>query len=113
MFDLGDPIYIYSFCGAYNWFDERSGKNKIKMDLKFSNCCMKGKIVLSLLKKPHDLLYNLLHGSDHRCDHFSENIRAYNSMFSFTSIGGRVVSSINIGYGPSQFVLSGQNYHWI
>lgn len=95
------------------WFDERCGKSKRKTNLKFSDCCMKGKIVLPLLKKPPDALYNILYGSDHRSNHFRENIRAYNSMFSFTSIGGKVLSSINNGSGPPQFVLSGQNYHRI
>lgn len=34
-------------------------------------------------------------------------------MFAFTSIGGKVVSSVNDGGGPPQFILSGQNYHRI
>jgi len=34
-------------------------------------------------------------------------------MFSFTSIGGKVQSSVNDGFGPPQFILHGQNYHRI
>jgi len=34
-------------------------------------------------------------------------------MFSFTSIGGKIHSSINDGSGPPQFILNGQNYHRI
>jgi len=34
-------------------------------------------------------------------------------MFSFTSIGGNVQSSIDDGYEPPQFILHGQNYHRI
>ena len=34
-------------------------------------------------------------------------------MFSFTSIGAKIHSSINDGCGPPQFILSGQNYHHI
>jgi len=34
-------------------------------------------------------------------------------MFSFTSIGTKIHSSINDGCGPPQFILSGQNYHRI
>lgn len=74
---------------------------------------MKGKVVLPYLLKPPVLLYNLLHGIDARAKHFKDNIRAYNSMFAFTSIGGKVDSSLNNGGGPPQFVLSGQNYHRI
>ncbi|KAL7592216.1 hypothetical protein Lser_V15G33892 [Lactuca serriola] len=40
-----------------------------------------------------------------------KNIRRYNSMFSFTSMGGKVDSSINTGNTSYIFRLSGQNYH--
>lgn len=45
--------------------------------------------------------------------HFMENIRAYNSMFSMTSIGAQVDDSVNRGVGPYVFKISGQIYHWI
>lgn len=45
---------------------------------------------IPLLKKPPKLVLTLMNGSDHRSQHFKEKIRAYNNMFSFTSIGGRV-----------------------
>ncbi|XP_062074098.1 uncharacterized protein LOC133778245 [Humulus lupulus] len=44
---------------------------------------------------------------------FRKNIRAYNSMFAFTSMGGRVDTSINQSAGPYTFRISGQNYHHI
>jgi len=34
-------------------------------------------------------------------------------MFSFTSIGDKVQSSVNDGFGPPQFILLGENYHRI
>ena len=34
-------------------------------------------------------------------------------MFSFTSFGAKIHSSINDGCDPPQFILSGQNYHRI
>lgn len=74
---------------------------------------MKGKVKLPFLQKPPELLYKLMNGEDHRSIHYKENIRAYNSMFSFTSIGGKVDTSYNHGGGPPQFILSGQNYHRI
>lgn len=79
----------------------------------FSLCCLKGKVQLPLLEKPPELLFNLSTGIDNRSNHFNENIRAYNSMFSFTSLGGKIEGSINDGAGPPQFILSGQNYHRI
>ncbi|KAH7666177.1 DNA helicase protein [Dioscorea alata] len=42
---------------------------------------------------------------------FKEQIRIYNSLFQFTSLGGIVDNSINQRPGPYVFKLSGQNYH--
>ncbi|XP_070006395.1 uncharacterized protein [Nicotiana sylvestris] len=45
--------------------------------------------------------------------YFRENIRTYNSIFAFTSMGGKVDFSVNKTKGPRTFRLSGQNYHQI
>ncbi|GJR10890.1 hypothetical protein Tco_0793542 [Tanacetum coccineum] len=45
--------------------------------------------------------------------HFMENIRAYNQMFSMTSLGAHIDESVTIGRGPYVFKISGQLYHWI
>ena len=58
-------------------------------------------------------MLELLNGQDSRSQHYLQNIRSYNGMFSFTSIGGNIQSSINDGYGPPQFILHGQSYHRI
>ncbi|XP_075079773.1 uncharacterized protein LOC142165026 [Nicotiana tabacum] len=50
-------------------------------------CCDRGKIKLLDLKKPPEVLEQLLFGSGHKSSHFRENIRSYNSIFSFTSMG--------------------------
>ncbi|XP_072087015.1 uncharacterized protein [Arachis hypogaea] len=34
-------------------------------------------------------------------------------MFAFTSLGGKVLDSVNDGSGPPQFIITGQNYHQI
>ena len=81
--------------------------------MEFSICCQKGKVQLPFLQKPPELLNNLLNGEDPRSKHFLDNIRTYNSMFSFTSIVGKIDSSMNNDYAPPQFILSGQNYHHI
>lgn len=74
---------------------------------------MKGQVEVELLRKPPELLHRLITGDERRASHFRENIRAYNSMFAFTSIGGKVDTTLNNGGGPPQFILSGQNYHRI
>jgi len=55
----------------------------------------------------------LLNGEDQRSKSFLQNIRVYNSMFSFTSIGGKIDNSMNNGSALPQFILNGQNYHRI
>lgn len=74
---------------------------------------MGGKVQLPLLEKAPHPLYDLLHLGDAKSKHFIENIRAYNMMFCFTSMGGRIDSSVNEGPGPYSYVLNGQNHHLI
>nr|GEV99382.1 DNA helicase [Tanacetum cinerariifolium] len=45
--------------------------------------------------------------------YFLEIIRAYNKMFSMTSLGSQVDDSVNNGRGPYIYKISGQLYHWI
>ena len=44
---------------------------------------------------------------------FRDNIRAYNSIFAFTSMGAQIDRSINKTNGPYVFRISGENYHQI
>lgn len=66
---------------------------------------------VAILQTSPKLLGDLLSGVEQRSCHFMEHIRTYNSMFAFTSLGGKV--DTNDGSGPPQFVNSGQNYHRI
>ena len=102
--DVGDCDYNCLWCGAYFWYMKRVGKNYNPTQLTFSMCCSKGKIQLPLLNTPPDSLVSLINGVDQRSFHFLHNIRSYNSMFAFTSIGRRIVRSVNDGSGPSQFI---------
>ncbi|CAH9106978.1 unnamed protein product, partial [Cuscuta europaea] len=54
-----------------------------------------------------------MNDTDPKSKHFEDNYRSYNSMFSFTSMGGRVDKTINRGGSPPVFKLGGQNYHLI
>src|ERR1044072_4900423 len=92
-------------CGALLWYDERSEKSKKPLKPNFSICCMKGIVRIPNLDDPPKLLANLLNGEDPMSNHFLDNIRTYNSMFAFTSIGGKVKTDINDGGGPPQFVI--------
>ncbi|KAF8048405.1 hypothetical protein N665_2526s0001 [Sinapis alba] len=74
-------------------------------------CCMRGKIKLPLLKEPPAFLQDLLTKDDAISKHYQENIRALNMMFSFTSLGGKIDNSVNMGKGPKIFKLHGENFH--
>jgi hypothetical protein len=63
--------------------------------------------------EPPSLIRNLFNGFDRRSRHFMSNIRSYNNMFAFTSLGGRIDTGEDQGAGPPHFVISGQNYHRI
>ncbi|XP_057433563.1 uncharacterized protein LOC130726329 [Lotus japonicus] len=111
--DIGDMKYSCQYCGALHWFAERTGNTKITNPTKFMTCCLKGKVLIPFLQKAPALLWELVMGHDVRSRNFIENIRSYNSVFSFTSFGGKIETGLNNGGGPPQFVISGQNYHRI
>uniref|UniRef100_A0A3Q7FIZ2 Helitron helicase-like domain-containing protein n=1 Tax=Solanum lycopersicum TaxID=4081 RepID=A0A3Q7FIZ2_SOLLC len=73
-----------------------------------------GRVQLPLLREPPPYLKYLLGKESGQLGiNFRKNIRAYNSMFAFTSMGGRVDGSINHSKGPYVFRMCGQNYHRI
>lgn len=111
--DHGDPIYKCSYCGAMMWYAERINKRRNQRNPMVSLCCLQGTVQLPLLKDPPDLIKELLSKDDALSRHFRENIRAYNMLFSFTSLGGKVDRSLPKGKGPKMFQLHGQNYHRI
>ena len=113
--DEGDLDYCCEFCGAQFWQNERIKKDtKKRATFIFSMCCLHGKVQLPLFKPPPPSLFSLFfekHTSSSK--KFHSNIRQYNNMFSFTSMGGKIQHSLNSGGGPYSFVLSGMNYHHI
>lgn len=111
--DHGDPIYACEYCGALMWYGERVNKNSNSKKPKFSTCCLQGQVKLPFLKNSPELLYALLTNDDEISRHFRENIRAYNMIFSFTSLGGNTENSVREGGGPQMFQIQGENYHLI
>ncbi|XP_074314363.1 uncharacterized protein LOC141649576 [Silene latifolia] len=103
-------------CGKFKalmWYEERTVKNQNTPSPKFDGCCGNGNVTLSLLTSPPDTLTNIYSNKDAKSKHFLANIRAYNMMFSFTSMGGKIDNSVNQGRWPYTFRLHGQNYHRI
>ncbi|CAN6908572.1 unnamed protein product [Brassica oleracea] len=111
--DEGDAIFTCTYCGAIMWFGERLNRRLKTRNPKFALCCMQGQVQLPLLKQPPEVLQNLLNGDDKLSEHFQRNTRAYNMVFSFTSLGGKVDRAVRKGKGPNMLVLQGENYHLI
>nr|KAJ0212967.1 hypothetical protein LSAT_V11C400213840 [Lactuca sativa] len=110
--DHGDQNVVCELRHAKLWKNESSRGNKTGNKI-FSLCCGYWKVELPPLKEPPQSYKQLYHAVDSKSKYFMKNIRRYNSMFSFTSMGGKVDSSINRGNAPYIFRLSGQNYHSI
>uniref|UniRef100_A0A453BY95 Helitron helicase-like domain-containing protein n=1 Tax=Aegilops tauschii subsp. strangulata TaxID=200361 RepID=A0A453BY95_AEGTS len=111
--NFGRPTYKCQYCKALLWCEERLNSNKGTKTPSFGICCKQGKIDLPPLREPPPYLRNLLRSEGQDSVNFKENIRSYNSMFSFTSMGGVVDKEINTRKGPYVFRLHGQNYHHI
>ena len=84
-------------------------------DIQFPICCSKGKVKVPYFKPPPPFWKNLFFNKrESHSKHFLDNIRDFNNMFVFTSMRGKIDTSINTkGRASYTFVLSGQNYHYI
>ncbi|KAL6646680.1 hypothetical protein ACP70R_015757 [Stipagrostis hirtigluma subsp. patula] len=111
---LGGPSHSCPHCGARFWSEERvRGQGRTTSPV-YNKCCRGGSIVLPSYKAPPEPLLGLLTGRDPALSrHFFDNIRRYNSMFAMTSMGVKVIDSINDGHGPYVFKISGQLCHRI
>ncbi|GJW25506.1 putative PIF1 DNA helicase/replication protein A1-like protein [Tanacetum coccineum] len=74
--------------------------------------CYEGKVSLTNeVDEPPPLLKELITNKHPKSDNFIENIRRYNSMFAFTSMGGKQDTSVNVGRGLYCYRMHGENYH--
>lgn len=112
----GPPTYECPFCGAIFWYQERVktlsavSKRKIVYNL----CCKSGKIELPpLCPLPEPLATLLNFNGDARSKRFLRQIRSYNSMFAFTSMGAAIDKSINNGNASYVFKINGVVHHRI
>ncbi|XP_021974611.2 uncharacterized protein LOC110869685 [Helianthus annuus] len=110
---LGRPTFTCHNCAAIMWYEERNKNTKSSDGTTFSSCCQDGKVLLARLLDPPEPLRSLLDYNDPETLRFREHIRVYNSMFCFTSFGGKIDHAINSGRSLYTFRISGQNYHRI
>ena len=110
--DHGDPVFPCESCGALLWHAESMVGQTHKTTNKYSMCCGRGKVKLgNEMPQPPELLKNIITGNHPKSKSFIENIRRYNSMFSFTSLGAKEDMSVTRGGGPYCYRIQGQNYH--
>ena len=105
--DFGMRTSTCPHCTAIMWIEERVRNSSIS-NPRFNLCCQSGQVSLPLLPPSPPYLESLL--SD---QHYHDNIRIYNSIFSFTSMGGRIDHSVNDGRSPYVFRINGSNHHKI
>ncbi|XP_021996239.1 uncharacterized protein LOC110893438 [Helianthus annuus] len=111
--DHGDAIFVCSYCHAMLWKDEMLRGNLDSKKSSFSLCCSNGDVELPSSPSPPPLLERFYKRVTPESRNFMNNIRTYNMMFSFTSLGGKVSKTFQKTKGPYVFGLQGQNYHRI
>ncbi|XP_076934807.1 uncharacterized protein LOC143601228 [Bidens hawaiensis] len=111
--DHGDQNLICELCHAKLWKNEGGIGKKKEGKTTYFLCCGYGKVELPEFKDAPPAYKDLFSNVGPKSKFFLKNIRRYNSMFAFTSMGGKVDSSINRGNAPFVFRISGQNYHSI
>ncbi|XP_076937348.1 uncharacterized protein LOC143604896, partial [Bidens hawaiensis] len=109
--DHGNQSVMCPSCNALLWKAEVNRPSSSNEEEAFSPCCYNGKVELPDVRQPDDTYLQLFRGDSAISKYFLKNIRRFNSMFSFTSMGGKIDHSINKRNAPYTFRLSGENYH--
>ncbi|CAK9295760.1 unnamed protein product [Gordionus sp. m RMFG-2023] len=99
----GPMNIICQFCFSMNFIAERP------TDGKFTQCCHKGKVILTQIPYPPYLKNLISNPQDKLHNNFMKNIRSYNSAVAFASMGAKI--SDLTGSGPYCFKVHGQIYH--
>jgi hypothetical protein len=94
------------------WIKERSAKSS-NNNPQFSLCCENGKVLLSSLLTTPQELEVLLTSKKSSVVKFRDQIRMYNSVLAFTSLGAKVDESVTGGPRPYYFRIQGELYHKI
>ncbi len=103
---------ICGFCNAKMWIKERLAKLNYN-NPQFSLCCENGKVLLPSLFATLQELEILLTNKESSVVKFRDQIRMYNSVLAFISLGAKVDESVTGGLGPYSFCIQGELYHKI
>ncbi len=110
--DYGEMDTICGFCSAKMWIKEQS-TNSTNNNPQFSLCCENGKVLLPNLPATPQELEVLLTSKERSAIKFRDEIRMYNSVLAFISLGAKVDDSVTGGPGPYSFRIQGELYHKI
>lgn len=111
--DLGRMVFECTYCKAMMWMDEKLERSS-KIHPQFQMCCGKGKYVVQRYSPTPYVITQLLINHGGRSEEFKNNIRAYNSSLSFTSMGVKLDESVaNRRGGSYNFRIHGSVYHRI
>ncbi|CAN7089236.1 unnamed protein product, partial [Brassica rapa subsp. narinosa] len=97
------------YCRALVWEQEKKGSRGSNRTPLFSICCQQGRVKLPPEPHPPHSLASLRSSSAH----FQHNIRTYNSILAFTSMGAKLDSKVMHKPGPFTLRIHGQNAHKI
>jgi hypothetical protein len=90
--DCGEMDTICGFCNAKMWIKERSTKSNNHPQI--SLCCENGKVLLLNLPIKPQKLEVLLTSKESSAVKFQDQIRMYNSVLAFISLGAKVDKSV-------------------
>eukprot|EP01083_Nonionella_stella_P210842 762904_1 len=104
-YDIGDQDVECEHCGALFWHDERLSHKNSQKNVFGSLCCNYGKIDIPLPKELPPYLHSLFFGNTVAARYFQENIRAFNSLFTFATVKSRFKPKHqNKGSKPAPYV---------
>ena len=84
-YDLGHIQSACIHCGAPHWISERKYTSTISQP-EFKMFCLSQQVGLPEFTPPPRYLYELLHSPSPEATDFSKDLRAYDSVFAFTSL---------------------------
>ena len=95
-------------CHALVWEKEKKGTRGPNRTPLFSICCQQGRVTLPPEPEAPPALEKLFSST-----HFQHDIRTYNSILAFTSMGAQIDHSVMHKTGPFTYRIHGQNAHRI
>ncbi len=115
-YDIGKQTSKCEYCKAKFWHDERLSYKTSQKDVFGSLCCNYGKIDIPLPKELPPYLRSLFFGDTEEAKYFKDNIRAFNSLFTFATLKSKFnprKQNQNSNSAPYVYRCEGVMYRWI